>query len=331
MSRSLRPLPAVSLLLLALSQTATAAQAPATQPVAATQPTTQPAGTLAAVVREVRGRVRYATVESPTGNDWKPSRVGDRYLPGTHIRTGFRSHVLLTFADTTVIRIGRQTVVRLAAAQRTAEAERITVDVQYGQIRASVVEREVRSDFTINTPNATLARRGTQGINVYSEAGTGLFRIGLEGSGELFVTNTRTGRSTYVYTQQYTTQLARMWVDAARHDRHVSVSGDVAPDEVGIEVSQNSGFGGTGPPGTGQGDRASFAGVAGGFRQPPPSPPPMRRSTFMIFPDGNFGFGGVNSLSTQTIRQGAARSRFANARGRSWLGRIGRRSRVNLR
>ena len=61
---------------------------PATTQPATTQPaSTQPAGTaLTAVVQKVSGTVVYAAPGAP--GTWKPVRVGDRLVAGTHKQAG---------------------------------------------------------------------------------------------------------------------------------------------------------------------------------------------------------------------------------------------------
>ena len=78
----------------------------AQQPTTTSAPATQPAGeALLAVVQQVKGKVFY----EPPGQQgpWTPVKVGDRLAPGTRIRTMFRSSVIFTLSDTTVVKVDK--------------------------------------------------------------------------------------------------------------------------------------------------------------------------------------------------------------------------------
>lgn len=328
-----------------------AATQPATQP-ATTQPaTTQPAGTaLSAVVRKVSGTVVYAAPGKP--GTWKPVRVGDRLASGTRIRTLFRSSVILTFAESTVVQINPLTSTRITAALVAPAEEKIRIDLQYGEVRAGVAERQVRTDLTIRSPNATLARRGTEGISFFSERFTGRFRIALAGEGLIEVIDQATGGRRSVLPSQYVTEQMVNWIETAKFDRAVTLAptAGLTSDELAFVVDHDGGRGVVSPAagsaitklaGGSAGNTATRAlGVSsgGGAGLTPTAlddlidaggRPKRRRNE-----EGNFGFGGAVSVdSFLPFGVGDSDRRIATdrrRRGRAWLRRIGR-SRVSPR
>lgn len=320
----------------------------ATQP-AATQPaTTQPAGTVfSAVVRKVSGTVVYEAPGKP--GTWKPVRVGDRLASGTRIRTLFRSSVILTFAESTVVQINPLTSTRITAALVAPAEEKIRIDLQYGEVRAGVAERQVRTDLTIRSPNATLARRGTEGISFFSERFTGRFRIALTGEGLIEMIDQATGGRRSVLPSQYVTEQMVAWIETAKFDRAVTLAptAGLTSDELAFVVDHGGGRGVVSPAagsaitqlaGGSAGNTTTRALGVGGAGLTPMAledlidadgRPKRRRHE-----EGNFGFGGAVSVdSFLPFGDDDSDRRIAvdrRRRGRAWLQRIGR-SRVSLR
>ncbi len=321
---------------------------PATRP-AATQPAaTQPAGTaLFAVVRKVSGTVVYEAPGKP--GTWKPVRVGDRLASGTRIRTLFRSSVILTFAESTVVQINPLTSTRITAALAAPAEEKIRIDLQYGEVRAGVTGRQVRTDLTIRSPNATLARRGTEGISFFSERFTGRFRIALAGEGLIDVIDQATGGRRSVLPSQYVTEQMVNWIETARFDRVVTLNPahGLTSDELAFVVDHDGGRGVVSPAagsaitklagGSAGNTTTRTLGVGGAGLTPTAlddlidadGRPKRRRNE-----EGNFGFGGAVSVdSFLPFGDDDSDRRIVvdrGRRGRAWLRRIGR-SRVSLR
>jgi hypothetical protein len=227
-------------LLLGSAETVLAQPAPATAP-ATTQPDD---AALPAVVQQVQGKVFY---EAPgQAGTWQPVKVGDRLMPGTRIRTMFRSSVIFTLSDTTVVKVDKVTVMRINDARRTAEAERVRIGLEYGEVRAGVAEREIRSDFTIDSPNATLARRGTHDFGIYSERMTRRFTVSLAGDGLVQALNHLSNQYRTVYARQQVTEAMVRWINQAKFDWFVSIQPTEGMTSLEQSVAANQGGSGRG-------------------------------------------------------------------------------------
>lgn len=136
---------------------------------------------LPATVTEVQGDVDWAKagVSPIASKGWTPLRVNDVLKPGTQIRTGLRSYVLIQFGETTVVSLRSVTHAGLDQLYRTATTEHIRIGLGYGTVRGGSSEGTVRSDVVIDSTVATLAKRGTEGWQMRVEPMTGRFTISL--------------------------------------------------------------------------------------------------------------------------------------------------------
>lgn len=161
------------------NQTTPTSASPTTDPKLADETTEkQP---LPAVVIEVEGSADWAKVGvSPLANDgWTAIKLDDRLDPGTQIRTGLRSHVNLKFGETTVVSLRSATFAGLDQLYRSANVESVRIGLGYGTVRGGSSEGEFRADVIVDSPIATLAKRGTEGWQMEVEPGTRRFRVSL--------------------------------------------------------------------------------------------------------------------------------------------------------
>ena len=152
-----------------------------------TRPAEEKAEQLKARVVSVAGAASWApAAASPTDKQaWKAVQIGDEYDAGTQIKTSLRSAVVLTFGDDTVVKIERMTLASIDQFHKSATTKTTRLGLGYGAVRAGVAEGALRSDFAVDSPVATLSKRGTDGIYFYQEPRTGRFVISLARAGEL--------------------------------------------------------------------------------------------------------------------------------------------------
>jgi len=209
------------------------------QPPPTTAPTTAPAdrAPVSATVLEVQGDVHYAPLES---TDWKPAQVGDAYPPETQIRTGIRSSIKLQIGDEepyTALVVESAAKVVLSEAYKTSDTKRVRVGVGYGRVRAGVAEGGLKSQFTIDSPVATLSKRGTWNFGLFYERATDRFEVFLLDRGLVDVLNEITGQHRGLLPREAVTQAMRRWADEAQVRRNVPI-----PDLLGygdLEVAFN--------------------------------------------------------------------------------------------
>lgn len=206
---------------------------------ATTQPTTAPAEPqpVMAKVIDVKGDVHYTPLET---RDWKPCAVGDEYPPETIIRTGIRSSIKLQVGDeepytAVVVESASRTII--SEASKTQDTKRVRIGVGYGAIRAGVAEGGLKSDFTVDSPVATLSKRGTWNFGMFYERGTDRFEVFLLDRGLVEAINEITGERRGLLPKEAVTGAMRRWLDEAQIRRNVAI-----PDLLGqgdIEVVFN--------------------------------------------------------------------------------------------
>lgn len=210
-----------------------------TQPAAATtQPVAAEGATpIMARVIGVEGDCRHAPLGS---TDWQPCTVDDEYPQETVILTGIRSSVKLQIGDDdtyTAIVIEPASKTLISEAYTTADTKRVNIGVGYGRIRAGVAEGGLKSEFTVESPVATLSKRGTWDFGMEYERGTNRFRVFLLGSGLVDALDRQTGTQRQLSTGQFVTQAMLRWAEQAQFSRNVPV-----PDILGqsdLEVAFN--------------------------------------------------------------------------------------------
>lgn len=221
---------------LLLSAAAASAQnvtvTPTTQPAPAVS--TRPAGGVSALVVQVAGHASYALVGADgKPGEWREAKVGDTLPPGTQIRTRTRSKLGLRFGDDTAVLIENATKASIDQFARSGDGQQIQLGLGYGAIRAGVGETTVRSDFTIQTPTATLSKRGTWDFRIEYEAVTGRFRASLAEEGLIELFNQRNQQSMSVGPGQYLTQAMIQWFNTNAYDRWIPII-----DWVGVDANE---------------------------------------------------------------------------------------------
>ncbi len=151
------------------------------------------AGPLVGVVKSVVGTVE---VRPAVGQPWIPIKVGMTLAQGADIRTGFRARCILDMTDS-LVQVDPLTLVRIAELKRKGNTVRTRLHMKQGNTQAVVEKKNLKSDFAIITPSATLSVRGTRGIQC------GYFTVfggqyGLADSGLIAVADAITGRETGV-------------------------------------------------------------------------------------------------------------------------------------
>jgi hypothetical protein len=213
----------LNLALVSTVATAGFAQAPAAPAGgdAATQPANQP---MSARVIQLAGKASYAPATAGgEAGAWKPVKLNDVLPAGSRIRTQVRARVVLAFGDDTVVVIERATLASIDQFHRSADTKRVKLGLGHGTVRAGVAETTLRSDMTIETPTATLSKRGTMDFGISYEPSTGRFRVYLNREGLIEALNKTTGQSQLVRPGQYVTQTMQAWINTLTHDRWVPV------------------------------------------------------------------------------------------------------------
>jgi len=255
--------------------------------------------TPAAVVLEVRGTVHRAKPGiSPLAKEgWVAVHKDDRLEGGTQIRTGLRSFVHLQFGKSTFVSIERATIASIDQFYHSATKESVRIGLGYGAVRGGSTEGTVRSDLVVDSPVATMAKRGTEGWQIAVEPQTGYFNISLARYGLVEAIHKLGDNRTIrrkVRPGEYATaqNIAGMWLKQDIFDRAIKFFGPEGVTLADARFSSNNTTGvGMMAPGGGArlaefaGRAASATGQAGGQLGPTLSlrRTPIRRS------EGNFG------------------------------------------
>jgi len=255
-------------LLAAIAAICIAQTTPPARPVAA--PATAPAGQTGLKVKviEMAGDVKWSPLDS---KDWKPVKVGDEFPEQTQILTGLRSSAKLQIGDEepyTVMLIDSVGRTIISEANKTADTKKVRVGVAYGRVTAGVAEGGLKSDFTVDSPVATLSKRGTWGFSLMYERGTDAFEIGLADRGLVEALNQITGERRTVQPKEAVTQAMRRWLDQARLVKNVAIVDVMGQSDVDVAFNrlQQDGLGVLNP-GSGRGAvlDLSNVGAAGDF------------------------------------------------------------------
>lgn len=189
-------------------------------------------------VLEVQGEVQAAPVGT---RDWQTLTVGDAVPPNMVVRTGIRSQVKFQigegapYAAMVVDTVGR---IVLSEAYRTADLQRIRVGVGYGRIRAGVAEEGIETDFVVDSPVASLSKRGTWDFGLSYTRGTDEFEIFLLDHGLVEALNKVTNKRRRVLPGQVVRQTMRNWLDEVRIDRNVAVADILGQPDVEVAFNK---------------------------------------------------------------------------------------------
>jgi len=285
------------------------AQAPAAEPKQPTDTSASPAAKtsdakpMQARIIKLSGRVQYARTDADgVPGEWQPAKVGDLLPAGTRIRTRLRSKVVLAFGDDSVVMIDRATLASIDQFHRSGDTKYIKLGLGHGAIRAGVAEATLRSDMTIETPIATLSKKGTIDFGIEYEPSTGRFRVFGPRQGLVDILNKLTRKSQTVHPGQYVNQAMIRWAETMVFDRYVPLDdlfGPTGPERL-FNALRDSGPGVV-VQGGGQGV-AMIPPRLGGRRRPglpwmnrlpgnlPVLPLSLRPRT-LYRPEGNFGTG----------------------------------------
>lgn len=314
----------LTLLVLGLAGVAIA-QAPATQPATEVPPAaTQPADVdevYEARVIQVVNRADYQLVdEQGEPGEWQPAKVNDLLPQGTRVRTLLRSRLTLAFGPDVVTVIEPMTIASIDQFYRAGDTKRVRISMGHGSIRAGAAETTLRSDMTIDTPTATLSKRGTMdfGIQYFppTEHGSpGRFRIYLAREGLVEALNKMTDESRAILPGQYITQAMRRWIDTLSEDRWVPVvdTWAMTDAEALFNMLNDSGLSVVEPGGGSEiyklagRDVGKLAALINaqrtGFRPIVPSISPPGQTVF-VRPEGNFGTGAGANSAARIINRG---------------------------
>ncbi len=198
-------------------------------------------------------------------NEWADLKVGDKLDELTIIRTGFRSKVVLAFEDNSTVTIDRASKIGISEFRKQGELTKTQLGLKYGSLRADVEKARGPNDFTVQTPVATLAVRGTAGdigftgdfgLNMHSERGQWSIVRGQE---------TRDVQGT-----EGVGNSMAMWVDDVKKTV-TPILGDTSamtPAEVNFVINQ--GTSGRTIPGTTPANAGGTSGTGGSSIVPPP-------------------------------------------------------------
>ncbi len=220
--------------------------APASQPA-------EPTEALKATCIRLKGTVQYAPIsaKSTDADVWKAVEIGHEYGQGVQIRTGIRSSALFKFGDDTVVLVDRSTLAAISEFHKTASVKKTRIGLDYGAVRAGVAEGGLRSDFAIDSPVATLSKRGTWDFAMWVERGTGRFDVRLSDRGLVEILNKHTGQTAQIRPNQFVTQAMMFWADTAKFDRQVVLTDVFSQtlEEMTVYARSNTGRTGLDPAG----------------------------------------------------------------------------------
>lgn len=141
----------------------------------AQEATTQPAEAaakpqpLVATVKEVKGNAQC--LKAGEGEKWRPLKAGDKLDEMSVIITGFRTRVVLAFADNSEVVINRATKMGIAQFRKVGKVTRTRIGLKYGSMRTNISKARGPSDFAVSTAVATLAVGGSGSHIGFSDFG----------------------------------------------------------------------------------------------------------------------------------------------------------------
>ena len=196
-------------------------------------------------VIEVHGDVKYAPLDS---SEYKVCKLDDEYPERTKIITGVRSSIKLQIGDEepyTCLLVEAVGKTILSEAYKTKDTKKVRIGVGYGRIRAGVAEGGLKSDFTVDSPVATLSKRGTWGFTLFYERETDFFQIGLTDRGLVEAINRLTNERRILNPKELITSAMLAWLDQAKFERNVAIPDILGQGDIGVAFNriQQSGLG----------------------------------------------------------------------------------------
>jgi len=92
---------------------------------------------------------------------WAKLKINDVLKPGTTVRTGRKSLVALRVGPNATMVIDRQTRVSIPQIIQDGDKLKTKIGVQFGRVDVKATRLGLAIDFSVATPSATLAVRGT--------------------------------------------------------------------------------------------------------------------------------------------------------------------------
>lgn len=225
--------------------TVIAQDAPSAVPPTATPP--EGRATLKFKVIDVVGDVRYAQVGT---TKYEKSKVGDEYPEMTKVLTGSHSSVKFQIGDEepySCLMIESAGLCVISEAYKTQDTKKVRVGVGYGRVRAGVAEGGLKSDFIVDSPVATLSKRGTWGFTLFYERATDVYEIGLTDRGLVEAIRSLSRESRELRPGEHVTNAMRLWLDESKF-RNVPIADVLGQSDILIAFNrlQTDGLGITG-------------------------------------------------------------------------------------
>jgi hypothetical protein len=225
-------------------------------------------GTLRYEILEVTGKVRYAPIGTDPKQDagWTQARVGDQLGAGLEVYVPpVRAAVKMAArpADPpTVVLFEPGTLVGITDLylDKTKGVAKSRVKLAYGAVRAGVAEGTTRSDMEIESPVATLSKRGTDIFRFEYRSGRFTMSLSEQGRGIIQAIQTKAlgfgglnqMRSRFVTPGQFVTQSMMRAIDNVQFERRVNIAdnfGLQGLDEIFMLRNDHGGFAFLLPPG----------------------------------------------------------------------------------
>jgi len=139
---------------------------------------------------------------------WTPLALGDRLSAGDRIRTRRPGRLRLVFEDDTVLIVGDDTEISVAAAlfDPGAPGLRSIFGLVRGKLRALVSDAYAKrgAKFEIETVTATVGVRGTEFVIVYDPVAEVTDAVGVNGTTEVHSVLDRVGQAVFVTDHELT-------------------------------------------------------------------------------------------------------------------------------
>jgi hypothetical protein len=297
-------------------------------------------GTLRYQITEVTGKVRYAPIGTDPKLDagWTQAQVGDLLGAGLQIYVPpIRARVKMVArpAEPPVVMLIEQgTLVGVTDLylDKTQGVAKSRVKLAYGAVRAGVAEGTTRSDMEIESPVATLSKKGTDIFRFEVRNGRFMMSLSEQGRGLIQAIQMRStefgGRdrmqSRFVTPGQFVTQQMARAIDNMQFERTVNITdnfGLQGLDQMFTLLNNHGGFAFLLPPGNSplSGTGAQSPGYAGLPQQNDAQNQqflnqilsPVNLTTTPHQSGGDFGVGqgtvpGIFSVRAKTIKSKAA-------------------------